>query len=241
MIPIDYTLIVCYTIHSDNSSVSMEVPYMLTKQANTSNTAEIILLDDFVPQDHLVRKLQKAMDFTFIYKYCESMYSKVGRPSIDPVILFKIAFINRIFGYNSMRRTMREVEVNLAYRWFLGIGVNDKVPHFSDFSANYKRKFSTPIEVVSDQGERQTKTIFELIFDEILMQAFQQNLIYPGHVYMDSTHIKANANKKKVTTEIVMEERRYYQGELEAEIDQECAKQGLKAPKAVEYSKKKQR
>ena len=220
----------------------LEVLHMLTKQSNhTSSTAEIIFIDDFVPQDHLVRKLHKTMDFTFIYKYCEPMYSNVGRPSIDPVILFKLAFINRIFGYNSMRRTMKEVEVNLAYRWFLGLGINEKVPHFSDFSANYKRKFSAPIEVTDEHGQIQSKTIFELIFDEILMQAFQRKLIYPGHVYMDSTHIKANANKKKVTAEMVMEERRYYQDELEAEIDQECTKQGFKIPSAVTYDKKKQK
>ncbi len=69
---------------------------MLMKQSNhTSSTAEIIFIDDFVPQDHLVRKLHKTMDFTFIYKYCEPIYSNVGRPNIDPVILFKLAFINR--------------------------------------------------------------------------------------------------------------------------------------------------
>ena len=70
------------------------------------------------------------------------------------------------------------------------------------------------------------------------MQAFQRKLIYPGHVYMDSTHIKANANKKKVTAEMVMEERRYYQDELEAEIDHECTKLGFKTPTAVTYDKK---
>ena len=102
---------------------------MITKQYPAiENEAEIIFLDDLVPKNHIVRKLKNTIDFKFIYTYTEPMYSKKGRPSIDPVVLFKLAFINRMFGYNSMRRTIREVEVNVAYRWFLGLRINDSGP-----------------------------------------------------------------------------------------------------------------
>lgn len=76
-------------------------------------------LDELVPQDHLVRKMEEALDFRFIYPKVQHLYSRHGRPSIDPVVLFKMLIINIVFGINSMRKTCQEIEVNLAYRWFL--------------------------------------------------------------------------------------------------------------------------
>src|ERR1700730_2966107 len=91
---------------------------------------EMIALDQLVPADHLVRKMEAALDFSFIYPFVESMYSNErGRPSIDPVVLIKMAFIQYTFGIRSMRKTIEEIETNLAYRWFLGFGFYDKVPH----------------------------------------------------------------------------------------------------------------
>lgn len=83
---------------------------------------EMINLDQLVPANHLVRKIEAAIDFSFIYDLVESMYSEVGRPSIDPVILIKLTFIQYTFGIRSMRKTIEEVEINMAYRWFLGYG-----------------------------------------------------------------------------------------------------------------------
>ena len=65
-------------------------------------------IEELVPQDHLVRKLEEGIDFTFIYPRVKNLYSSIGRPSIDPVILFKLLFINITFGINSMRRTCEE-------------------------------------------------------------------------------------------------------------------------------------
>ena len=92
---------------------------------------EMVTLDQLVPQDHLVRKMEAALDFSFIYDLVKDVYSESGRPSIDPVILIKLTFIQYTFGIRSMRQTIAEVETNLAYRWFLGYGFHDKVPHFS--------------------------------------------------------------------------------------------------------------
>ena len=103
---------------------------------------QIMSLDDLVPQDHLVRKLEATLDWNFIYELVEEKYSKdSGRPSIDPVVLIKLPVIQYMFGLRSMRQTIRETEVNNAYRWFLGVDIQEAIPHFSTFGKNYSRRF----------------------------------------------------------------------------------------------------
>ncbi len=95
---------------------------MMTKnQANEREQLEMLTIDQLVPENHLVRKLESAIDFSFIYPMVEHLYSGVGRPSIDPVVLFKITFIQYIFGIRSMRQTIKEIETNMAYRWFFRV------------------------------------------------------------------------------------------------------------------------
>ena len=81
-----------------------------------------------VPKDHLLRKIDAAVDFTHIYDLVEDLYCEDnGRPSIDPVVLFKLVMIQHLFGIRSLRQTMRDAEVNVAYRWFLGYRCNYKL------------------------------------------------------------------------------------------------------------------
>ena len=101
-------------------------------------------MDSMVPQDHMLRLIDKAINWNFIIydlvedKYCQNN----GRPSMDPVMLIKIPFIQYLYGIKSMRQTIREIEVNVAYRWFLfGLDMLDPVPHFSTFGKNYSRRF----------------------------------------------------------------------------------------------------
>ena len=100
-------------------------------------------MDDLVPQDHLLRLIDQAIDWSFIYDLVIDKYSADnGCPSMDPVMLIKIPFIQYLYGIRSMRQTVKEIEVNVAYRWFLGLEMMDKVPHFSTFglwSADPKR------------------------------------------------------------------------------------------------------
>ena len=98
-------------------------------------------IDELVPQDHLVRKLERGMDLSFIYEKVRYLYSPFGRPSIDPVVLFKLLLINIIFGLNSMRKTCEECKVNLAYRWYMGLDINEKIPDYSTWSQNYIRRY----------------------------------------------------------------------------------------------------
>ncbi|MDQ0223679.1 transposase, partial [Metabacillus niabensis] len=114
----------------------------MTRNNNTErDQLEVIAIDQLVPQDHLVRKIESAIDFSFIYPLVEKLYSTLGRPSIDPVVLIKMTFIQYVFGIRSMRQTIKEIETNVAYRWFLGFGFYTEVPHFSTFGKNYERRF----------------------------------------------------------------------------------------------------
>ena len=98
----------------------------------------LVCIDELVPQNHLLRKIDRVIDWSFIYDLVKEKYSPdFGRPSIDPVILIKIVLIQYLYGIRSMRQTIREIEVNLAYRWFLGLGMYEKVPHFSTFVKSF--------------------------------------------------------------------------------------------------------
>ena len=93
---------------------------------------QFITLDDLVPADHILRLIDDAIDFSFIYDEVERLYAsgRDGRPGIDPVSLFKIIFIQYLFGIRSMRQTIKEIEVNTAYRWFIGYELLEPIPHF---------------------------------------------------------------------------------------------------------------
>lgn len=190
---------------------------MINKQAE-DNREQILFvcIDDLVPKDHLIRDIQRSIDFSFIYdlvkdKYCEDN----GRPSIDPVVLFKIVFIQYLFGIRSMRQTIKEIEVNMAYRWFLGYDPIQSIPHFTTFGKNYSRRFAET-------------DIFEQIFERILQEAVRSRLVDPTTVFIDATHIKASANKKKaIDQQVPVEAKRYHQ-ELIKEINEDRTEHGKK-------------
>ena len=115
-------------------------------------------MDDMVPQNHMLRLIDKAINWNFIYDLVEEKYCPDnGRPSMDPVMLIKIPFIQYLYGIKSMRQTIKEIEVNVAYRWFLGLDMLDPVPHFSTFGKNYTRRFKDT-------------DLFEQIFSKILQK-----------------------------------------------------------------------
>lgn len=217
----------------------MRLIHMLRRHKSSTPRMNIVILEDLVPKEHILRKIDAVMNFEFIYDYVEAFYSPTGRPSIDPVVLIKLALLQHLDNRNSMRATFKEAEVNIAYRWFLGYELDEKLPHFSDFSKTYKRKFSKEIEIKDENNQViEKKTIFQILFDKVLDEAIQRNYVYLRHVYMDSTHIKANANKRKVERIEVEQEARYYQEELDKEIDAYCKEKNIKIPKEVEQTTK---
>ncbi|EEO6567620.1 IS1182 family transposase, partial [Listeria monocytogenes] len=189
---------------------------MLSKhQQQARNQLVAISLDDLVPEDHLVRKVDKVINFDFIYPLVEHTYSHTGRPSVDPVVLIKLVLIQYLFGIRSMRQTIKEVETNMAYRWFLGYDFNQKIPHFSTFGKNYVRRFAET-------------EVFEHIFYRILKQAMEAGLVEPDVAFVDSTHVKANANKHKYHKKLIRKETRVYQEVLEEEINVSRVAEGKK-------------
>jgi transposase len=94
---------------------------MLERTANRRKYMQMVDVDMLVPKDHLLRKIDQVIDFDRVYDFVEQYYSPDnGRPAVDPVVLFKIVLIQHLFGIPSLRRTVEEINVNVAYRWFLG-------------------------------------------------------------------------------------------------------------------------
>lgn len=193
---------------------------MLKDPAPKQHALEMVTLEELVPQDHLLRQIDKYIDFEFIREttaplYCENN----GRPAIDPVLLFKMLFIGYLFGVRSERQLVREVQVNVAYRWFLGLNLTDKIPDASTFSQNRRRRFEgTDIE--------------QVIFDTIVEQALEAGLIGGKALYTDSTHLKANANKRRHITHEVEIAPMAYLAELNEAIDADRVAHGKKPLKA---------
>ena len=181
------------------------------KDNQERNQLEVVSLEDLVPKNHLVRKLDAAMDFSFIYDLVEDLYKPYGRESIDPVVLVKIVFIQYIFGIPSMRKTIEEIEVNFAYRWFLGYGLHEAIPHFSTFGKNYTRRFKDT-------------DLFEQIFERILQEAYQCGFVDDEKLFIDGTHIKANANTHKYRDEVITKTAKMYEKELQEEITEDRAR-----------------
>ena len=183
---------------------------MMTKDTEQKREqVQIVCMDDLVPQNHLLRIIDKAIDWRFIYDLVEDKYSPdFGRPSMDPVVLIKIPFIQYLYGIRSMRQTMKEIEVNVAYRWFLGLEMQEPVPHFSTFGKNYSRRFKDT-------------DLFEQIFSHILMECYKFKLVDPTEVFVDATHVKARANNKKMQKRIAHEEALFYEEILRKEINED--------------------
>ncbi|KFM90630.1 hypothetical protein DJ88_2582 [Bacillus paralicheniformis] len=179
---------------------------MLSKHSKDQREQlEVFALSELVPEDHLVRKIEEAMDFSFIYEKLLPLFFK-GRPSIDPVVLIKMVLIQYVFGHRSMRETIKRIETDVAYRWFIGYGFSEKIPHFSTFSKTMSAVFMI-------------RTYLKQSSIKILRQAMDLGLVDPSVAFIDGTHVKANANKKKFVKKIVRKETRAYQEQLDREIN----------------------
>ena len=164
---------------------------MMTQNADKKREqVQMFCMDGLVPQDHLLRLIGQSIDWSFIYDLVIDKYSTDNvRPSTDPVMLIKIPFIQYLYGIRSMRQTVKEIEVNVAYRCFLGLEIMDRVPYLSTFGKNYTRRFKNT-------------DLFERIFSHILQECYKYRLIDPSEVFVDATHVKARANNKKMRSSL---------------------------------------
>lgn len=177
--------------------------------------AVITDIEALVPRDHLLRKIEKVMDYDWVYERLEPYYCHDnGRPGTDPVVLIKMVLIQHLFGIPSLRQTYREIQVNLAYRWFLGYGLLDEIPHFATVSYAFCKRFPAELS--------------EEIFEHILNKALNNRMVDPNVIFIDGTHIKASANKKKFQKEKVAQAAKVYTQQLHQEINAEREKLGKK-------------
>ena len=195
---------------------------MLKKPEVEQDELELVSIGGLVPGDHLLRKVLHTVDFSFIHDRVKHLYCENnGRPALDPVVFFKLLLLGYLYGVRSERQLMREVEVNVAYRWFLGLKLRDKVPDASTLSQNRRRRFSE-------------STVYQEIFDEIVLLAMKKGLASGTVLYTDSTHLKANANKNKFSVEEVAVQPQAYLAALEAAITEDRAAHGKKPLKPTE-------
>ena len=195
---------------------------MLREKKSNQGRLELVNIEDLVPEDHLLRKIDKYIDFSFINDMCRPYYClDNGRPAIEPVIMFKMLFIGYLYGIRSETRLVEEVKVNMAYRWFLGYGITDKIPDASVIWQNRVRRFNG-----TDIPRR--------IFDEILRQAIKHGLVDGKILYTDSTHLKASANKNKYEEAEVIRESQDYIDDLNKAINEDRAAHGKKPLKFEE-------
>ena len=180
---------------------------MLTKRPKRQYSSEIVNLEEMIPENHFLRVIEKYFDWNFIYEEVEKQYSAFGRPSIDPVVLFKIHILKFLFHEDSLRRTYENLKYNNLYRWFIGYNLNEDVPDHSTYSQNYKRKFC-----------KLEKDILQTVFDKVIELLIEHSCLDMTAVYIDSTNTKAYANKKNNHKEMVKIQAKKYQKELELEI-----------------------
>ena len=116
---------------------------MMEKGKMERGVVELVDTESLVPQEHLLRKVDTAVEFRKLYEIVEPLYSEEeGRPSVDPVVLFKIVLLQHLDGIPSLRGTLRRAQTDIAYRWFLGYTLNEELPHFSTVSYNFRHRFT---------------------------------------------------------------------------------------------------
>ena len=177
--------------------------------------AVITDLEALVPKDHLLRKIERIMDYDWLYERLAPYYCHDnGRPGTDPVVLIKMVLIQHLYGIPSLRQTHQRIEDTLSFRWFLGYGLLEKIPHFATVSYAFCNRF--PEELSQE------------IFEHILNKALNNKMVDPSIVFIDGTHIKASANKKKYQKEKVVQTAKVYAEQLREEVNIEREKLGKK-------------
>ena len=131
---------------------------MLKQRREKQQQMELVIMEQMVPEDLFLRKVDRAVDFSFIYDLCAPLYcADNGRPAIDPEILFRMLLVGYLYGIKSEARLEEEINYNIAYKWFCGLDLTDKAPDATTISQNRRRRF-------------RDNNIAEQIFDEILRQ-----------------------------------------------------------------------
>jgi len=138
-------------------------------------------LEDFVPQDHQLRKIDALLDLSHLRQHLKDYYSHMGRPSVDPELMIRMLLIGYCYGIRSERQLCEDVHLNLAYRWFCKLGLETKVPDHSTFSTNRHGRF-------------RESDIFRHLFEDVVELAINNDLVSADGFAVDASLIRADAN-----------------------------------------------
>jgi transposase len=141
-------------------------------------------MEDHVPEDHLLRGIHQFLDLSAFRQHMEPFYSPVGRPSIDPELMIRMLIVGYCFGIRSERRLCEEVHLNLAYRWFCRLGLEDQVPNHSTFSKNRHGRF-------------RDSEAFREVFENVLSRCMAEGLVRGEGFATDASIIKADAQRQR--------------------------------------------
>src|ERR1700751_3506783 len=151
-------------------------------------------LDDAVPDDHPVREIAAVLDLSWVHAELASYYPQLGRPSIDPVLMIRMLIIGYLFAIRSERALCRDVRVNLAYRWFCGLSIEDKAPDHSAFSRARNERF-------------RNSDIFRSVFERVVGARIGAGRVGGKGFAVDAILIIAAANKQRSTPGLRVEQR----------------------------------
>lgn len=141
-------------------------------------------LEDHVPANHLLRRIDRCLDFSGLHQHLAEHYSQIGRPSIDPELMLRMLVIGYCYGIRSERRLCEELHLNLAYRWFCRLGLEDSVPDHSTFSKNRHGRF------------RESK-VLRWMFDEVLRRCMAAGLVKGEGFAVDASIVAADASSQR--------------------------------------------
>ena len=143
-------------------------------------------LDDVVPPDHLVRKIDALLDLGWVHRELAPYYSHTGRPSIDPVLMIRMLIVGYVFAIRSERKICAEVQVNLAYRWFCGLSIEEPIPNHSVFSRARHERF-------------RESDVLRRVFERVVARCIAAGLVGGESFSIDASLIRADVDKKKRT------------------------------------------
>jgi transposase len=154
---------------------------MMGHQSRAESLFYYFRLEDQVPENHLLRLIDRHVNFDFIRAKLKDSYSDTGRPSIDPELLLRMLLIGYLYGVTSERKLVEELRMHLAWRWFTGLGFDQEIPHHSTFSKNRHGRF-------------QESNLFQEIFEEIVARCVEAGWVKGEHMSVDGSFIQANAD-----------------------------------------------
>ena len=166
---------------------------MMGHHARSESLFYYFRLEDQVPENHLLRLIDKHVSFDFVRERLKESYSDTGRPSIDPELLLRILLIGYLYGVTSERKLVEELRMHLAWRWFTGLSFDQEIPHHSTFSKNRHGRF-------------QESKLFEQLLEQIVQQCVEVGLVRGDNLSVDGSFVEANAAKEsRIPREQLME------------------------------------